>query len=101
MNNPYGDGETAQDLAPRGSLFQTRIEPPHKPFVWPDEYDDQPVELTELLRTYLNANNREKAKEFVKDWLRMATHGNRTALRELLERVEGPAIAPVYEEEEE
>ena len=63
---------------------------PKQDFTWADEFDDQPVELTQLLRSMMNANNREMAKVFVNAWFRMACHGNRTAIRELLIRIEGP-----------
>ncbi|HLK13815.1 MAG TPA: DUF5681 domain-containing protein [Fimbriimonadaceae bacterium] len=52
--------------------------------------------LGPLMRELLLADDGRVAKAVVKAWLRQACNGNRTALREILERVDGelPEVEP-------
>lgn len=45
--------------------------------------------LTRLMRELLEADDQLRAKQFVRRWYELATHGNGPMFRELLRRVEG------------
>ncbi|MHB8636595.1 MAG: DUF5681 domain-containing protein [Fimbriimonadaceae bacterium] len=53
--------------------------------------------LTTILRHYLDADQQQRSKLFVRAWYKLACQGNRTALKEFLDRTEGLTKTPAVE----